>query len=223
MSPLLRDLFTPLWVGATIAVPPVEPSASPDVLARWIADEKITVVHWTPTLARILCDVADVRWPALRHALFGGEPLFAGDVLAVRRRAPGTECVNYYGANETPQAMGYHTIGHAPSADSEMQSIPLPSSPVPLGRGIDGVQLLVLNEAGQLAGVGELGEIHVRTPYLARGYFGDEELSRARFIDNPFTTVPGDRLYRTGDLGRWRPDGLLDCVGRADRQVKVRG
>jgi acyl carrier protein len=93
----------------------------------------------------------------------------------------------------------------------------------PVGRGIDGVQLLVLNAAGGLAGVGELGEVVIRTPYLARGYANDAEPTAMRFRPNPLTGDPADRVYHTGDLGRYRPDGMVEIAGRADRQVQVRG
>jgi len=63
----------------------------------------------------------------------------------------------------------------------------------------------------------------VRTPYLAKGYLGDEQLTKDRFILNPFTKEAGDRLYRTGDLGRYLPDGAVEFAGRNDRQVKIRG
>jgi acyl carrier protein len=92
-----------------------------------------------------------------------------------------------------------------------------------VGRGIDGVQLLVLNAGGRMAGVGELGEVVIRTPYLARGYANDAELTAARFRPNPLTGDPQDRVYFTGDLGRYRPDGAVEVAGRADRQVQVRG
>jgi thioesterase domain-containing protein/acyl carrier protein len=95
---------------------------------------------------------------------------------------------------------------------------------IPLGRGIEGVQLLVLNDARQMAGVGELGEIYIRTPYLARGYLDDDRLTQQRFIVSPFTPeIPGDRLYRTGDKGRYLPDGSVEFAGRSDDQVKIRG
>jgi acyl carrier protein len=85
------------------------------------------------------------------------------------------------------------------------------------------VQLLVLAAAGHLAGIGEVGEICVRSPHLARGYHDDEAATRARFPQNPFTGDPGDRIYRTGDLGRYLPDGDVVFVARADQQVKIRG
>jgi acyl carrier protein len=92
-----------------------------------------------------------------------------------------------------------------------------------LGRGITDVQLLVLNDARLLAGIGELGEIYVRTPYLTEGYLDDAALTQERFLTNPFTNRPGDRLYKTGDVARYRPDGDIEFLGRTDEQVKVRG
>jgi acyl carrier protein len=94
---------------------------------------------------------------------------------------------------------------------------------LPLGRGIKDVQLLVLGGAQKLAGVGEVGELYVRSPHLARGYIGDPALTEERFVTNPLTGNPADRLYRTGDLGRYLPDGNAEPLGRADLQVKIRG
>jgi thioesterase domain-containing protein/acyl carrier protein len=119
--------------------------------------------------------------------------------------------------------VGYHVIG--PDHDPEGE----PRRAVyPLGRGMPDVQLLVLNGEQQVAGVGELGEIHVRSPHLARGYLGDEALTAACFPPNPFTgadSSSADRLYRTGDLGRYLPPpgGEVEFAGRADRQIKIRG
>jgi acyl carrier protein len=94
---------------------------------------------------------------------------------------------------------------------------------VPLGRGIPDVQLLVRTGTGALAGIGELGEVWLRSPHVALGYLGDAELSAARFVASPWTGDAADLLYRTGDLGRYLPDGEVEPAGRADQQVKVRG
>ena len=102
--------------------------------------------------------------------------------------APRVECVNFYGATETPQAMGYHVVG-VNDEDGFGRRIPL-------GRGIEGAQLLVLNTAGRLAGVGELGEIHVRTPYLSKGYLNDSDLTDARYIQNPYTSAADDQALQ---------------------------
>ena len=84
-------------------------------------------------------------------------------------------------------------------------------------------QLLVLNRERQQAGIGELGEVYVRSPHLARGYLDDNTLTATKFLSNPFTKNNRDRLYKTGDLGRYLPDGAVEFVGRIDNQVKIRG
>src|SRR5207302_2402114 len=67
------------------------------------------------------------------------------------------------------------------------------------------------------------GELYVRSPHLAAGYIGDDELTRQNFLVNPFTNDPEDRLYRTGELGRYLPDGNVEWAGRNDRRVNIRG
>ena len=210
-DPLLRDMFTPLCLGALLTVPAPEDLALPDRFARWMHQEGVTVAHLTPALGELLSEGRGVLLDALRLVFFGGDVLTRRAVERLRGLAPGCACASYYGATETPQGMGVHEVE---PADRER---------IPLGRGIDGVQLLVLNAEEGLAGVGELGEICIRSPYLSSGYLGDEELTRERFAANPFTGAPGDRLYRTGDLGRYLPDGEVELKGRRDTQVKIRG
>jgi amino acid adenylation domain-containing protein len=206
-DPLLRDLFTPLWLGATLCVPDPEEMARPGWLAGWMAREGVTVTHLTPAMGQLLAqDALPGSLPDLRLAFFVGDVLTGRDVARLRRVAPSVRCVNFYGATETPQAMGWYEVREGEGR-------------IPLGRGIDGVQLLVLDRSGRLAGLGELGEIHIRTPYLAKGYLGDEEQTRERFRPDRGEV----RLYRTGDLGRYRPDGAVEFAGRADTQVKIRG
>ena len=212
-DPLLRDIFTPLSVGASLHVPP----QAEDRLGAWLRDEKITVMHCTPPLADLLA--ASERessqppiFSALRYAFFGGDSLMPRHVTFLRRVAPAVTCVNFYGATETPQAMAYSVV---PLVDSGTEHLPI-------GSGIDGVQLLVLTRSRELAGIGELGEIYVRTPYLASGYL-EQEASATRFVPDPFSSGADDRMFRTGDLGRYLPDGNVVCHGRGDDQVKVRG
>ena len=140
--------------------------------------------------------------------------LMQSDVSLLRKAAPSSCCVNFYGATETPQAMGYFIVPEQENSSHEKR--------VPLGRGISDVQLLVLDESQQLAGIGQVGEIYVRTPHLARGYM-DHTLTAQKFIINPFTKNVDDRLYKTGDRGRYLADGNVEFLGRTDYQVKIRG
>ena len=227
-DPLLRDIFTPLWLGATLYIPDPENMKSPDWLVGWMKDKEINVIHLTPAVGQLLAGTTrtlttatDKRpvLPSLRYAFFGGDVLTRRDVARLHELAPSVTCVNFYGTTETPQAMGYFVVpGHNVPPDGRLREI------VPLGHGIEGAQLLVLSTSRQLAGVGEVGEIVIRTPYLTRGYVGDDALTRERFITNrEGGERGGDRQYRTGDLGRYLPDGNVEFLGRDDHQVKLRG
>ncbi|HKH46811.1 MAG TPA: amino acid adenylation domain-containing protein, partial [Thermoanaerobaculia bacterium] len=209
-DPLHRDLFTPLQIGATVVIPDPETMDEPGRLATWMRREGVTVTHLTPALGQVLTteapDAPPVEVPSLRWAFLVGDVLTRRDVARLRRLAPGVTCVNYYGSTETQRAVGYHLAEeHGPREI------------LPLGRGIPDVQLLVLNPAGALAGIGELGEISMRSPHIALGYLrglGDPQLTAERFVAD---------LYRTGDLGRYLPNGEAVFAGRADTQVKIRG
>lgn len=223
-DPLHRDIFTPLQLGATICIPDPSTIGSPGRLAKWMKEQAITVTNLTPAMGQVLNDAADeddqCEIPSLRFAFFVGDVLTRRDVGRLKKMAPAIRIVNLYGSTETSRAVGHFIIPQEEPGSNAGHS---EKEILPLGRGIDGVQLIILNEFGLQAGIGEIGEIHFRSPYLARGYLGDEALTTQRFIDNPFTREPGDRLYRTGDLGRYLPDGNVESLGRADNQVKIRG
>ncbi len=212
-DPLLRDIFTPLTIGATLFIPDVNDMTS-GTLARWLQKNRISVTHLTPPQVDILNLELTSHGSLsldLRYLFSVGERWSHLAIEKLHRFIPGVTCVNCYGCTETPQIMGYHIIPRTPLVH------------IALGKGIADAQLLLLNAAGQLAGCGELGEIHVRSPYLAKGYLGNQELTRERFIINPFTQLQTDRLYKTGDWGRYDRQGDVHWVGRLDNQVKIRG
>ena len=189
----------------------------------------------------------------LRRVFLTGDALGEQEVAGLERLAPGVRCFNFFGSTETQRAVGYSeaTLGlgsetasgvscevaasgsatSSSAASSSTASSSTASGSVstgrrilPLGRGMAGAQLLVVTPSGSLAGVGELGEIWVRSPHLARGYLGAPRATAERFAPNPWGKgAPWDRVYRTGDLGRYRPDGQVEFAGRADQQVQIRG
>jgi amino acid adenylation domain-containing protein len=215
-DPLHRDIFTPLQLGGAICIPDPKDLEAPNRLRAWVSGQAITVANLTPAMSQLLTDGAEgTQITSLRYSFLVGDVLTKRDVARLRQLAPAITCVNLYGSTETQRAVGHYVIERANNSPAK--------DVLPLGKGIRDTQLLVLNESQQLCGVSELGEIYFRSPHLAKGYLGDDDLTRARFITNPFTKDPADRLYRTGDLGRYQADGNVEHAGRADRQIKIRG
>jgi acyl-CoA synthetase (AMP-forming)/AMP-acid ligase II len=194
-DPLLRDVFVPLCTGATLCVPPEAAIRSPRELRQWLVAERVTVLHLTPPLLRLLTSVSSPLLNAVRLVVCGGDQLFVGDVTALRAAAPQATVINAYGTTETPQVMAWHAVGPG-------DPLGPPHGRVPVGTGIDGVQLLVRNASGCPAATGELGRVLVQTGYLADGL---------------------GTCYDTGDLGRVLPGGDIELVGRSGSQVKIAG
>ena len=223
-DPLQRDVLHAAWCGGVLAVPDPDVHADPHALWRWLRRERITVANLTPSLARFLDagrgDDGATEAAELRLAALVGEPLDVATARQARAAFPAARLVNLYGTTETQRALAAHTV----TADDLAADAPSHSL-LPAGTPPRGAQVVVLTASGVPAGVGEAGEVCVRSRHLAHGYAGDPELTAERFVPNPFRTVPdrADRLYRTGDRGRLDADGRLHVLGRADRQVQVRG
>jgi amino acid adenylation domain-containing protein len=222
-DPLQRDVFTPLWFGAEMVLPDPDLIGAPGYLAGWLLRERVTVLHLTPAMMEMVLDSTDngperiAELPDLRRTFVVGDLLKKGDVEHLQEIAPSVVCVNLYGSTETQRSVSFFEVPHATSR--------LGKEVLPLGRGMEGCQLLVLNRAGRLTGIGEAGEIHLRSRNLSLGYLGDEALTAERFLRNPLVPAAdeGDRVYKTGDLGRYLPDGGVELIGRVDFQVKLRG
>ncbi len=222
-DPMLRDVFAPLWSGATLFMS--EACAEPnEALFQWGAARRLTICHMTPLLVRLLASMAGSnhsasgKWADLRHLFIGGDVFRRSDLERIRTLAPRAKVYNVYGTTETPQIMSLFETNPSDGHDSFTSN-----GTIPIGRGIDGVQLLILGRDGETCGLGEPGEIHIRSPYLARGYVNDPEHTKRAFVRNPRSSLTRDRMYRTGDIGRYLPDGKVEFLGRIDDQVKIRG
>ena len=225
-DPLQRDMFTAIWLGATICVPDTRQIGTAGWLAEWMRDQEVTIAHLTPAMGQIITDatinpdMVTLKIPSLRKAFFVGDVLTRRDVKRLTTLCPNLTVVNFYGSTETQRAVSYYIVDNEAQHEDTIQ----PKEVIPLGQGMKDVQLLLQNQSGQLAGIGEMAEIFVRSPHLALGYRGDEAQTNQRFISNPFgSQMNGDVLYRTGDMGRYLPDGNVEFVHRVDHQVKVRG
>jgi len=204
-DPLLRDIFTPLSVGATICAPAAGAATEPGRLARWMRDVRATVTHITPQLGRLLTAGAGAAGglPDLRLVFWGGDRLHREQVAELTGHAPGARQISFYGSTETPQAVSFAEV------DAHMVR-----DHAPLGAPVEGFQLAVLDAEGRPLGVGELGEIAVRSNWLSLGY-----VEKGRIVPR----AGRDGAYRTGDRGLVLPDGGVLFVGRIDDQLKILG
>ena len=212
---ILRDIFLPLTSGATLHLPEASMSPGSDRIPAWLDRHGITVIHITPTLAQawLASSLEGVSLNKLRWAFFGGEPLTAGLVRRWREAFFGSgEVVNLYGPAETTLAKCFQVIPEEPFSNVQ-----------PIGSPIPDTQALILSGSGQLCGVGEIGEIVIRTPFRTLGYINAPEEQQKRFRKNPFRSDLNDLVYHSGDQGRYRADGTLEILGRLDDQVKIRG
>jgi mycobactin peptide synthetase MbtE len=197
------DVFLPLTRGGSVQLASAEDRADPERLRRFIAAHGVDWGFITPTLLALL-DPA--RVPGWRTIACGGEPVPAE--LAARW-LPGRRFFNVYGPTETTVVV---LAGEVTGS---------PAEPLALGTPTPGHRCRVVGAGLRPVPPGEVGELVVGGPGVARGYLGDPARTAEKFVADPF--APGQRVYRTGDLVRLLPEGRFEFTGRADRQVKVRG
>ncbi|WP_329022623.1 non-ribosomal peptide synthetase [Streptomyces sp. NBC_01423] len=218
VSPLRFDLsvttlFCPLLAGRPVVL--VEEGQELDRLSRMLGrDVEHGLIKLTPAhLDALDKSVPPVEIQADGYLVVGGESLHGRTVEAWRKRAPGLRVVNEYGPTETVVGCCVYEVDDRTDL----------SGTVPIGRPIANTGLYVLDTNMKPVARGAVGELFIGGAGVARGYWNRPGLTAERFVPDPFAAEPGARLYRTGDLVRMRPDGELECLGRADTQVKVRG
>ena len=202
------ELWPYLAAGATVHVVDEAVRMIPERLRDWIVRNGITISFLPTALAERMIDLP---WPpdtALRVLLTGADTL---------RRYPRADLpfalVNNYGPTECTVVATSGTIYPAELPEE------LPS----IGRPIENTQVYIVDEQLKPVPSGTAGELLIGGAGVARGYLGLPELTRQRFVPDPFSDDEEARLYRTGDLGRFLPDGRIAFMGRIDEQIKIRG
>ena len=208
------EIFGCLTVGACLVIAGAA-AADPKHLIELMLRHSATMIELPPSLLRVVID--EPRWQecqTLRAVSCGGEAMSEAlrdkFLLSLDRRL-----YNTYGPTEA-------TIDASFWACGALDNYRVSDLGVPIGLPIAGARLFVLDQHLNLVPMGVAGELYIGGIGLARGYFRQPGLTAERFVPDPFCTN-GGRLYRTGDLTRWRSDGALEFLGRADHQVKLRG
>ncbi|WP_069161470.1 non-ribosomal peptide synthetase [Nocardia altamirensis] len=198
------ELLAGLAAGALVVLATDAESRDTAALARLVVDEQVTQLTAVPTLAAELI----ANHPALAERVstwvLSGEPTNPALVTQLRAGNPNNRIINSYGSSEVAGDVTWHDLG---------------PDDVAVGAPVPGVDLEVLDRYLRQVAPGAVGELYVRGPQVARGYHRNPGATAARFVAGHGGVV----RYATGDLVRWRADGVLDYLGRADQQVKIRG
>jgi len=208
-----RDMFLGLLNGAALLLFDLHEQGLTH-LSNWLQEEDITVYTCVATIFRHSVQNLNrkEKFPKIRLVHVGGEPISKTDVEIYKNHFS-DECifVNRYSISET-QAVSYYFI------DKQTQ---IKEERIPVGYALEGNEILILDDDRNELDVNQVGEIAVKSPYLAIGYWRQPELTRAKFLPDP--NGGNARTYLTGDLGYMLPDGCLVHVGRKDFQRKIRG
>ncbi|WP_434606957.1 non-ribosomal peptide synthase/polyketide synthase [Pseudomonas sp. D2-30] len=201
------EIYGPLCAGASIVLTGQNVHQDPQAVLALVEHHDISVLQATPSSWRMLLDHERASVLAGRTFLCGGEAL--PQELAQRLLALSPKLWNLYGPTETTIWSAAHPL--SPERDRPF-----------LGQPLDNTALYIVGGDLTLNPPGAPGELLIGGAGLARGYFQRPGLTAERFVPDPFSTT-GERLYRTGDLTRYRPEGVVEYLGRIDHQVKIRG
>jgi amino acid adenylation domain-containing protein len=207
----LRERLTALLTGGTLHLADVQLAGGREILSR-LRNSEISIIYAVPALLRTLMQLGDESAPpSLRIVRVGGEAVLWSDVERLRHWLP-ADCRIQLGYSSTEAPIMQWFVP---------KDFPQEGSRVPLGYPLSGNALAIVDEDGTVVAPGEVGELVVRSPYVALGRWVDGRCSGEDFPTDP--NDPACRILRTGDLVRLRSDGLIDLVGRTDRQIKIRG
>lgn len=209
------EMFGALLNGATIVLPDKETLLSAVDLHRLVLAERATVMWLSAGLFHQHATTHPHMFATLRCLLAGGDALNPGCVRAVLEHSKPERFLNGYGPTENGVLSTTHELELSDVAEGTLS--------VPIGHPVGNSTAYVLRGDLSVADIGEEGELYVGGDGVAHGYHNAPELTRERFLPDPFADRPGATLYRTGDMARWRRDGVIEFLGRRDRQVKIRG
>ncbi|WP_163997847.1 non-ribosomal peptide synthetase, partial [Pyxidicoccus caerfyrddinensis] len=207
----VAEVWGALLHGARLVLmPPHTPSL--EELATLVRRERISTLWLASGLFSQMVEFEFESLRTVKQIISGGDVVSALHARQVLEQLPGS-LTNGYGPTETT----VYAVCYRMTEPSQV------STTVPIGRPIGNTRVYALDEGGQPVPVGVVGGLFIGGECVGRGYVEQPALTAERFVPDPFSTVPGARLYRTGDRVRWREDGILEYLGRADSQVKVRG
>ncbi|WP_405465116.1 amino acid adenylation domain-containing protein [Streptomyces anulatus] len=210
-------LFPPLMTGGTLRVVAPGVSADAQALADLLTEETYDLIKITPTHLEAVFTVAEApeRLMPRTALVMGGEPLGWGTYNLFRAFLGDCKLYNHYGPSETTVGVLCGEVTSGELADL--------ASTVPLGTPMRHARAYVLDPQGRPLPPGVPGELWIGGSSVSQGYLDGTADQKERFVEDPYSPVPGARMYRSGDKVRMLPDLGFEFLGRVDRQIKVRG
>lgn len=211
------EIFWWSMAGAKLSILKQDEERNPAALCEAISRNSVSVIHFVPSMFSIFLEYLGSesklidKVKSLKRIFTSGEELKASQVRLFRKIFEPRKDINLsnlYGPTEATVDVSYFDC----LADIDS---------IPIGRPIDNTQLYILNKKMGAVNIGEVGELYISGDGLARGYLNNPELTKSRFVRNPF--ISGKLMYKTGDLAKFLPDGNILYLGRTDFQVKIRG
>lgn len=213
----VKDIYSGLYTGATVALIPREYFKNPILLMDYICQVKATTLVWAVTA---MCFVSIMNGfgykvpDTLNKVMFSGELMPIKQLNKWKKYLPNVKYVNLYGPTEITCNCTYHVLDR----DYELDEI------LPIGKAFENEKVFLLDENDRLVeNSGIEGEICVSGTCLALGYYKNPEKTAEVFVQNPLNNLYYERIYRTGDLGKYDADGLLYYTSRKDFQIKHMG
>ncbi|WP_434511418.1 amino acid adenylation domain-containing protein [Desulfitobacterium sp. AusDCA] len=202
------DTIMPLTQGMKVIIANEEEQTIPRYLFGLMAKHQVKVLQATPSRMKLILSEEHGRecLKDLSHLLITGEA-FPAQLLPQLKSVTHAEIYNLYGPTETTVWSTFTNVTR--------------SEKMTIGKPVDNTQIYILDENFVPVTLGSVGEIFISGDGVSHGYLNNPELTKERFLANPY--LPDKMMYRTGDLGRWLKNGEIECLGRNDNQVKIRG
>lgn len=209
----LWELFWPLQVGAKLVIEIPEGHKDPDQLIQTIRRNKVSAIHFVPSMLNVFIDALNVEDCTSLNRLFcSGEALPVGTVERAYEKLNHIKIYNLYGPTEASvDVTSWHCKKNGLNEG------------IAIGYPVANTKIHIVDEQLNLVPIGMKGELCIGGVQVASGYLNREKLTDERFINDIFSALPGAKMYKTGDVARYRPDGAIEYLGRMDNQIKLRG